>query len=618
MSKIHILDEATIDKIAAGEVIERPASIIKELVENSIDAGANIITVEIKEGGISFIRITDNGEGIEKSEIRNAFYRHATSKLNHAEDIETIKSLGFRGEALSSIAAIGQVELITKTKDDLTGVRFVIEGAKEKSFEEIGVPNGTTLIVRNVFFNTPVRRKFLHSAVTEAGYITEVCEHLAMSRPDISFKFVNASQVKFHTSGNGDLKEVIYRIYGRDITQNLIPVLQESKDITIRGFLGKPSVNRANRNYENYFLNGRYIKSKLIAQAVEEGYKSYLMQHKFPMFILNIEVNTSLIDINVHPTKMDVRFSNQTYVYDYLVSAISAGLKVHEMIPDAILEEKDKEEPVQYQKQFCPEPFEEKRIETLQEKDPEYRILPPDFTGQVIHSLHESKTGIIQHPVIKAQEAVVVSNQVQMDLFEDKILSKTASEKYEIIGQIFDTYWLITYEDKLLFMDQHAAHEKVKYEALVKRLKENKCASQALTPPLILSINGQEETILENYHEYFLQMGFEFDSFGGNEIAIRSVPMELYGKNEKEMFIEILDSLSDEDGQKKPEFILEKMASMACKSAVKGNHSMNRTEVIHLIDELLKLDNPYNCPHGRPTLITMSKYEIEKKFKRVL
>lgn len=616
MAKIHVLSEETIDKIAAGEVVERPASIVKELVENAIDAGADAITIEIKEGGISFIRITDNGEGIEKSEIRNAFCRHATSKITSIEDVSRVISLGFRGEALSSIAAVAQIELITKTKEELTGIRYVIEGAVEKEMSEVGVPQGTTLIVRNIFFNTPVRRKFLKSAATEGGYIAELCEHLALSKPSVSFKFIMNGQVRFHTSGDGDLKELIYRIYGKEISKEIIPISQNSKDIEIEGYLGKPTITRSNRNFENYFVNGRYIKSSLVAKAVEEGYKSYMMQHKFPFFILNINVNTDMIDVNVHPTKMDVRFTNQEYFFDYLVSAVNTTLKVREMIPDVYLEE-PKEDKKTKEKIQTPEPFEQERIAKqnidAEEVQKEVKQIFPQTT--VLEPVAEYE---YRPNVIKAKEAVLVNQSVQMNLFEDKILTREARQKYRILGQIFDTYWLIEYDNKLLMMDQHAAHEKVKYEALIKKMKDCVCETQTLNPPIIISVTAKEEVLLNEYQSYFNQLGFELEEFGGSEVAIRSVPLDLYGQNEKDMFMDILAELETENPKGKTEAVLEKLASMACKAAVKGNNSMSFAEVNELLDELLCLENPYHCPHGRPTIVSMSKYEIEKKFKRIV
>lgn len=605
---INILSEETIDKIAAGEVIERPSSVVKELVENAIDAGAKSVTVEIKEGGISFIRVTDNGSGIEASQIKKAFYRHATSKLTDASDLAYVSTLGFRGEALSSIAAVSQVELITKTADSLTGVRYVIEGAKEVECTEVGVPTGTTIIVRNLFFNTPVRKKFLKSPTTEGTYIYEICERMALSKPDVSFQFIQNGQVKFHTSGDGDLKELVYRIYGKEIAKETIPICQVGKNITISGILGKPTITRSNRNYENYFVNGRYIKSQMLSSAVEEGYSAYLMQHKFPFFIINFEVNSELVDVNVHPTKMEVRFSNGNEFYDYIASTVSTVLKMQEFIPDITLSEEPK---IKEKLEKAPEPFEMNRS------------IRNDYStkiGSVIESVvqNDKNVSMAESNIIKAERAVYVSAPEQMTLFETPFLSKEAEVNIEIIGQIFDTYWLFSYGEKLLIMDQHAAHEKVKYERLVEKIKNKSVVSQTLNPPIIVTLKNRERDILETYMEYFEGLGFSIEEFGNQDIAVRTVPIDLYGHSEKDLFITLLDELCDDMPKGKQEIIYEKLASMACKSAVKGNHTMSREEVKALLQEMMTLDNPYNCPHGRPTLISMTKYELEKKFKRIV
>lgn len=605
---INILSEETIDKIAAGEVIERPSSVVKELVENAIDAGAKSVTVEIKEGGISFIRVTDNGSGIEASQIKKAFYRHATSKLTNASDLAYVSTLGFRGEALSSIAAVSQVELITKTADSLTGVRYVIEGAKEVECTEVGVPTGTTIIVRNLFFNTPVRKKFLKSPTTEGTYIYEICERMALSKPDVSFQFIQNGQVKFHTSGDGDLKELVYRIYGKEIAKETIPICQVGKNITISGILGKPTITRSNRNYENYFVNGRYIKSQMLSSAVEEGYSAYLMQHKFPFFIINFEVNSELVDVNVHPTKMEVRFSNGNEFYDYIASTVSTVLKMQEFIPDITLSEEPK---IKEKLEKAPEPFEMNRS------------IRNDYStkiGSVIESVvqNDKNVSMAESNIIKAERAVYVTAPEQMTLFETPFLSKEAEVNIEIIGQIFDTYWLFSYGEKLLIMDQHAAHEKVKYERLVEKIKNKSVVSQTLNPPIIVTLKNRERDILETYMEYFEGLGFSIEEFGNQDIAVRTVPIDLYGHSEKDLFITLLDELCDDMPKGKQEIIYEKLASMACKSAVKGNQTMSREEVKALLQEMMTLDNPYNCPHGRPTLISMTKYELEKKFKRIV
>ncbi len=648
MPTINLLSQSTIDKIAAGEVVERPSSVVKELIENAIDAGASAITVELKEGGISLIRVTDNGCGIEKQQIKKAFLRHATSKITSIEDLDYVASLGFRGEALSSIAAVSQVEVITKTKDDLTGVKYAIAGGVEEDAEEVGAPTGTTFLVHNLFYNTPARKKFLKQPQTEGGYVADLMEHIALSRPDISIKFVNAGQVRFHTSGSGDLKEVIYRIYGKEIAASLIPFSAENDFCKVSGYIGKPEINRANRNYEIYFVNGRYVKDDLISKALEEGYKQYLMQHKFPFAVLNFEMEPQEIDVNVHPAKMQIRIHRGKELYTFLSEAVMSRLREIEMIPDVVLE-KETEEKVHAMK--APEPFETKRREQellVKEESPVYGekilkenrnivTLDKDSWPKVQDSLQKKVTSRIfgmdsaektpknegiHANIIKANEHILVEKPVQMNLFENeletKILSEDARADYKILGQIFDTYWLIAYQDKLLFVDQHAAHEKVKYERLIKELSEKTVSSQVINPPVVLNLTGAEEMLLKEFLPQFEEMGFEIEEFGSDAYAVRSMPVDLYGCNEKQFFVEILDELSENSMKGTPDVILNKLASMACKAAVKGNNRMSHKEMEALLDELLTLENPYHCPHGRPTIISMSKYEIEKKFKRIL
>lgn len=644
MPTINLLSQSTIDKIAAGEVVERPASVVKELLENAIDAGASAVTVELKEGGISLIRVTDNGCGIEKEQVQKAFLRHATSKITSIEDLTYVESLGFRGEALSSIAAVAQVEVITKTKEDLTGVKYSIAGGKEEDFEEIGAPSGTTFLIHNLFYNTPARKKFLKQPQTEAGYVADLMEHIALSKPEISVKFVNNGQVRFHTSGNGDLKEVIYRIYGKEMADAVISFEADNEICHVKGYIGKPEINRSNRNFEIYFMNGRFIKDDIISKAIEEGYRQYVMQHKFPFVVLHIEMQPQEIDVNVHPSKMQIRIHKGNEVYQFLSEAIKERLSRIEMIPRVILTE---EKETQKEPLKAPEPFEVKRIENMvKEEIPVYDIsggrkleksdvvqastqqipqikdsLQKVVTSRVFGAETNDKSykneGIHAN-VIKAGEHILVERPAQLNLFEEKILSKDARNEYRIMGQIFDTYWLIAFQDKLLIIDQHAAHEKVKYERLVKELKEKQVSSQMLNPPLILSLTGKETQLLKDCMPHFETMGFEIEEFGSDAYAVRSMPVDLYGHNEKELFTEILDELSENPLKGTPDVILDKLASMACKAAVKGNNSMSTEEMEVLIDELLTLDNPYHCPHGRPTIISMSKYEIEKKFKRII
>ena len=611
MSRIQLLDNATIDKIAAGEVVERPSSVVKELVENAIDAGATAVTVEIKDGGISFLRVTDNGNGIPADQVKEAFLRHATSKIRTSEDLNNIHSLGFRGEALSSIAAVAQVEMMTKTKDSLMGVHYQIEGGKEISFSQVGVPDGTTILVKNIFFNTPARRKFLKTATTEGGYIADLCEHLAMSKPEVSFRFIANNQVKFHTSGNGDIREIIYRIFGKDFIKEIIPIDCEEQDIKIQGFLGKPTLNRSNRNFENCFINGRYVKSNFLFKAIEEGYRAYLMQHKFPFAVLYFTIDTDKVDVNVHPTKMDIRITDSQKYYDFIVKSISDTLSKPEMIPNIEQAENLSKTPKRevVERSTVPEPFEQKRME-------EYKVRE-DFS-YITNRLFGEETSLpLVSPKVEGPD-MPKEVPVQMNFFEEKILKQENKDKFEIMGQIFQTYWLVRYEDQLLFVDQHAAHEKVKYEKLIKSLKEGEVLSQNLQPPLVLHLTQKEEAALEEYQSYFENLGFVWEDFGSHSIAMRQMPVELYGKSEKRFFEEILDELVENGCKGTPEVVQEKIASMACKSAVKGNQTINAAEMSALLEQLFELENPYHCPHGRPTMISMSKTDLEKKFKRIV
>lgn len=624
MPGIHLLEQSTIDKIAAGEVVERPASVVKELVENSIDAGATAITVEIKNGGISLIRITDNGCGIDKSEIPMAFLRHSTSKIRTLEDLLCVSSLGFRGEALSSIAAVSQVELITKPVDALTGSRYVIEGSREMNLEEIGAPNGTTFLVRNLFYNTPARQKFLKSAQTEASYISDFMERLALSRPDISFQFIVNNQPKLGTSGNGDLKEVIYRIYGRDIAMNLIEVHDSCDFMEIDGFIGKPIISRGNRNFESYFINRRYIKSKLVAKAIEDAYKLHLMQHQYPFTVLNLKMDGKLLDINVHPAKMELRFSNEREVYEYLTAAISQALSHKDFIPEVSVSE-PKEDIKKNRVQKPEEKEAAKPSETpadSREKKPSRTPLPPEpFETKRMQQIQEEEK--LQTKTQETGKSIQIPMGEQLTLretavYEEHFLAQDSRARHQVIGQVFDTYWLVQFEDKLFIIDQHAAHEKVLFERIMRDFKNKEFTSQQISPPMVVSLNMREEELLKKYLSEFEKLGYEIESFGGREYSICAVPGNLYNLNEQHLFIEMLDELSEETGARTSDAITEKIASMSCKAAVKGNQRLSRAEVEHLIDELLTCENPYQCPHGRPTIISMSRYELEKKFKRIV
>lgn len=618
MPNIAILNQETIDKIAAGEVVERPCSVVKELVENAIDAGSTAITVEIKEGGISFIRITDNGCGIEREQVAVAFYRHSTSKIRSAEDLLTVKSLGFRGEALSSISAVARVELITKTYDELTGTRYVIEGSKELSNEEIGAPDGTTFIVKDLFYNVRARRKFLKTAQTEGSYISDMVEKLALSHPDISFKFINNNQTKLHTSGNGNRKDIIYHIFGREISSSLLEVKHECEYFKVEGFIGKPVITRGNRNYENYFINGRYVKSNILSRAIEEAYKSFLMQHQYPFTVLYFTFFSEL-DVNVHPTKMELRFDNNNEIYVELCDTIYAILSHKEMIPEVPVDSTPAPKKIVHEyKEPIPEPFEKRRINEVRAAESR------SVYGQSVTSTVKNYSAT--EPAAKAPETstayepaqVVTGTQQTLGDYDKVFLTESSKKQFSIIGQLFKTYWLIEFEDKLYIIDQHAAHEKVLYEKTMARLANKDFTSQRISPPIVMTLDARECEMLEKYRPQIEQFGYEVEHFGGKEYMISAIPDNLFNIDMKDLFIEMLDDFSNATGRQTPDIITEKVASMSCKAAVKGNDKLTLPEINKLIDELLSLDNPYNCPHGRPTIISMSKYEIEKKFKRIV
>lgn len=668
MPEIQLLDQATINQIAAGEVIDRPSSVVKELLENAIDAKATAITVEIKDGGISFIRITDNGCGIEKDQVRKAFLRHATSKLHTIDDLLDIGSLGFRGEALSSIAAIAQVELISKPPEAMLGISYQIEDGEEKSLTQIGAPDGTTILVRNLFYHVPARKKFLKTATTEGNYINQLMENMAMLRPDISMRFINGGQNKLYTSGNGRLKDLIYTIYGREISSNVLEINYECPLFAVTGYIGKPIISRGNRTFENYYINGRFVKSRLIAAAIEQAYKPFMMQHRYPFTVLHIKIKPELIDVNVHPAKMEVRFQQENEIYELLAGAIENTLRGKEFIPD-VSDDGKAEKKVQ-EKQKLPEPFEQRRLQAMKEiippppaehktqneqkpsaehKTQSEQKLPrneeqPKVSSKLSEpvceykaekkqtikdsdSKWESASGI--HKRI-GQDVSQTVNQMptqpeqklekpeQQTLFTEPLLSEKARIHHRLIGQLFDTYWLIQYGNQLYIMDQHAAHEKVNYERLMEAYRKKERITQFVSPPMVISLTRAEEAILEEFKSEFERIGFTIEPYGGREYAISEIPANLYGINEKELFLEMLSDLEDRGSMQPSELIASKLASMSCKAAIKGGQKISFQEADALVSQLLTLENPYACPHGRPTIITMTKYELEKKFKRIV
>lgn len=668
MPEIQLLDQATINQIAAGEVIDRPSSVVKELLENAIDAKATAITVEIKDGGISFIRITDNGCGIERDQVRKAFLRHATSKLHTIDDLLDIGSLGFRGEALSSIAAIAQVELISKPPEAMLGISYQIEDGEEKSLTQIGAPDGTTILVRNLFYHVPARKKFLKTAATEGNYINQLMENMAMLRPDISMRFINGGQNKLYTSGNGRLKDLIYTIYGREISSNVLEINYECPLFAVTGYIGKPIISRGNRTFENYYINGRFVKSRLIAAAIEQAYKPFMMQHRYPFTVLHIKIKPELIDVNVHPAKMEVRFQQENEIYELLAGAIENTLRGKEFIPD-VSDDGKAEKKVQ-EKQKLPEPFEQRRLQAMKEiippppaehktqneqkpsaehktqseqklpRNEEQPKVPSKLSEPVCEykaekkqtikdsdSKWESASGI--HKRI-GQDVSQTVNQMptqpeqklekpeQQTLFTEPLLSEKARIHHRLIGQLFDTYWLIQYGNQLYIMDQHAAHEKVNYERLMEAYRKKERITQFVSPPMVISLTRAEEAILEEFKSEFERIGFTIEPYGGREYAISEIPANLYGINEKDLFLEMLSDLEDRGSMQPSELIASKLASMSCKAAIKGGQKISFQEADALVSQLLTLENPYACPHGRPTIITMTKYELEKKFKRIV
>ena len=664
MPQIQVLDQITIDKIAAGEVIERPASIVKELVENSIDAKAASVTVEIQDGGISLIRVTDNGSGIEREDIRNAFLRHSTSKIRKVEDLAHIASLGFRGEALSSISAVTRTELITKTKEDTFGTRYVIEGGVEQSLEDAGAPDGTTFLVRQLFYNVPARRKFLKTPMTEAGHVQDLLMRLALSHPEVAFTFINNGQTKMRTSGNGKLKDVIYSIYGREAAANLIELDYSMDGLVMKGYLGKPVITRGNRNFENYFVNGRYVKNAMLSKAIEDAYKDFLMQHKFPFVVIHFQVDGEKIDVNVHPTKMEMRFQRQQDVYNIVYEGVHRTLLEPELIPQVeapapkVISQPKSESPFLLKPKTAPRPMEKKPEEKEEPHDEAYfmkkmkervlsyhqrnssaevakkeQIFRPQAQAERIKDALARAKEVEKQPQKQAEEQpeliretpvyetkpVTEEKAEQLNLFEEHLLKREKKAEYKLIGQVFETYWLGEFENSLYIIDQHAAHERVLYERTLKEMKNREFTAQYLSPPIILSLSMQEAQVLNENMDRFTRIGFEIEPFGGEEYAVRAIPDNLFGIAKKELLLEMLDDLTDGiSTSMTPELIDEKVASMSCKAAVKGNNRLSAQEADALIGELLLLENPYHCPHGRPTIIAMTQRELEKKFKRIV
>ena len=664
---IKVLDQETINKIAAGEVIDRPSSVAKELIENAIDAGATAITVEIKEGGLSFMRITDNGGGIPKADVPTAFIRHATSKIMTIEDLLSVSSLGFRGEALASIAAVSQVECITKTPSDLTGLRYEIHGGREIASEEIGAPTGTTLIVRNLFYNVPARKKFVKTPTTEGGYITDLVTKLALSKPDISFKYIINGSNKIATSGNGKLQDVIYRIYGKDISANLIPVKRSVGNLSVEGYIGKSFVSKGNRSFEHYFVNGRAIRSNIVTKAIEEGYKSFIMIHRFPFTALHFTMDSEKLDVNVHPQKMEFKYTDNEQLFDFVKDTVRQSLLQPEMIQDMSLRTAKEQKAINIEQQKkqttnVPEPFENKaralrygaaikkeyeqtktasfidntkqvnddvsikndvqsvnnKVSTINEKEVVNDTYSKVEEKATLNNTDNKENGIEEQAVVNNTDNkadVHINEQLSMPI--EEFVSPEARKKHRLIGQVFKTYWLIEFDNKLYIMDQHAAHEKVMFEHFMKMAAEKKVLSQQLMPPKVVHIDSSEHNLLNDHLEFFERTGFEIEDFGDDAIVLRAVPDDIMGIDPQLLFDELINVLKDERGKLSVDFFVEKLSGMACKAAIKGNTEISFAEADELLDEMMTLDNPYNCPHGRPTMISLTKTEVERKFKRI-
>lgn len=642
MGKINLLSQETIDKIAAGEVVERPASVAKELIENSIDAGASAISVEIKGGGIEYLRITDNGSGIDKDQIQIAFLRHSTSKIQDAADLDDVRSLGFRGEALSSISAVSRVELITKTKDSFLGANYIIEGAKEISFTDVGAPDGTTFIVRQLFYNTPARKKFLKSESTEGSYVFDVVEHLALSHPEISFKLIINGKEKLMTSGNGVLSDTIYQIYGRQIASNVLDLDYTDERVRIYGFIGQSVIARGNRAFENFFINKRYIKSNNLSRACEEGYYGFLMGHQYPFFVINIEFLNGAVDVNVHPTKQEVRFENESDICELLTKIINKRLirredviEAHVDEPAAKIQPSITQIPVSTKPSLINADYKIDSVDLVETSEtvisrpeisetkssdeiiPPKQKLPEPFEASKLERIKASITQQI-HADTPYEKKFAEKNRGGEKYEQISFLNKEAVKEHKIIGQVFDTYWIVEYDKNMYIIDQHAAHEKVLFEKTMASLKNNQMTSQMVSPPVIISLSQQDIINFENYRDAFEKLGYQVESFGGNELAINGVPGNLLGLDPRQFFIEALADCASFKASDSFDIIVERVASMSCKAAVKGNNKLSIPEIKALIDDLLELENPYHCPHGRPTMISFSEYELAKKFKRIV
>lgn len=661
MQKIRLLDAKTINKIAAGEVVESPKSVVKELTENAIDADASSVTIEIKEGGISYIRISDNGSGIPKEQVKEAFLRHATSKMTQIEDLEHIFTLGFRGEALASIAAVAQVEMLTKTKEEETGTRIVIHAGEIQEIEDTACREGTSITVKNLFYNVPARRKFLKKPATESGYVSDLVNKIALGHPEVAIHYINNGNTVLHTAGNNDPKTAVFYVYGKEAANSMLPISYQKGEYAVSGLIGKPELCRANRNYENLFINGRFIKNPVVSAAVEDAYKTKLLIGKFPVFVLNLEVAPAQVDVNVHPAKLEVRFKSDDEVYEFFYAAVAKALQETVLIPKAVLEKKPKERLPQAEQQTLAEL--PQRVEQPKEEIPKATEIPskeiplPKSEGvllseeereRLLRTAEEKPKQTVQSgrsvdellkrtpkaegfaqtavpyrkeepkPIPKAEQPLQKEEQPAVSEQEEKNAEpkKAFFQEYRIIGQVFRTYWIVEQGDCLYLIDQHAAHERVLYEEFMKKFKEEKIASQRMLMPLMLNLTPMETEVLRSNRELLESFGFELEEFG-EKYALRATPHLLQNPTEVGFFTDILDRLTEERISNVYDTKLLAVATMACKAAVKGHDVLSTREAEALIHQLLALEHPFTCPHGRPTIIELTKYEMEKMFKRI-
>lgn len=707
--KIHLLSQECINQIAAGEVVERPGSIVKELVENALDAKATAISIEIKGGGISFLRVSDNGEGIFSEDLERAFMPHATSKIQNPKDLEEILSFGFRGEALASIASVAKVECISKRQEDFLAHRILVEGGSFSPIEEVGGMDGTSILVRDLFYNVPARKKFLLSESTEASRVEEMVEKLALANPGISFHFVKDGKSRFQTVGGGKLSDVVFGIYGKAFAKDSLEIkesyypssLTGLATLHIEGLLGKPSLTRSNRQYEIFFVNGRFVRDSLLSRALEDAYKPFLMQHKFPFAIVFLHLSPNLVDVNVHPQKLEVRFQNREKIYQALFDCVSKTLSKADLIDHSPLslfqkekeekstaflspssqlwekKEEQKETPDEFRNdqkdksieliseireqkkekaemvqgysigedsenvsenfseissekaQFRTEatektPFSAETPELNQQKDEtgEEKLVYEELDLTKGIRLEEEKASEKEENTVPKEEQFFTESEKlpsaeQESLFSPSFFSEEGEKEFRLIGQVFQTYWLIEFQKELFIMDQHAAHEKVNFEKMRKKTLEKPGISQGILPKTMI-FNAKEEELYEKTKDYFTHLGYRIRKEEDKRYLLEGIPADFPSLDAEMLFHEILDALAEEGNLSEAESVYNKIASMACKASVKGNQLLSFQEAEALVQKLFTLENPYACPHGRPTIVAFKKQDLEKMFKRIV